>query len=39
MSESYIFECQFCGKNFGTDPMSLATHIGKSHDSPRKNNT
>ena len=39
MSESYVFECEFCGKNFGTDPVSLAIHIGKCHDSPRKNNT
>ena len=35
MSNEYRFECEFCGKDFGTDVMDLALHIGRIHDMPR----
>ena len=35
MSNTYRFQCQFCGKDFGSDVVELALHIGKIHDKPR----
>ena len=28
----FDFSCQFCGKDFGPDVVSLARHIGDEHD-------
>ncbi|MDH3658173.1 MAG: hypothetical protein OEM77_08580 [Nitrosopumilus sp.] len=39
MSNQYTFDCRFCGKDFGSDVVELALHIGKIHDSPRKRYT
>ena len=30
------FACPFCGRDFGSDVMGLAVHIGRMHDPPRK---
>lgn len=32
------FECEYCGKDFGSEPQKLAVHIGKIHDSGRGKN-
>ncbi|MGI9565538.1 MAG: hypothetical protein ACR2LL_00810 [Nitrosopumilus sp.] len=37
MSNQYSFECKFCGMDFGSDVIKLASHIGRVHDSPRGN--
>lgn len=35
VSDQYVFECNFCGVNFGTDVIELALHIRKVHDRAR----
>jgi len=35
LSNQYKFECKFCGKDFDTDVVELALHIGRVHDIPR----
>ncbi len=35
LSNQYTFQCKFCGKNYGSDVIELALHIGKVHDKPR----
>jgi len=35
LSNQYKFECKFCGKDFDTDVVELALHIGRVHDKPR----
>jgi len=35
LSSQYKFECKFCGKEYGTDVVELALHIGRVHDKPR----
>jgi uncharacterized C2H2 Zn-finger protein len=32
MSNQYEFRCPFCEKNFGSDVIDMAKHIGKQHD-------
>lgn len=32
MGKTYIFECEFCGENFGNDPIKLALHIRDNHE-------
>ena len=36
LSEPYTFKCLFCGKDFGSDVVGLAQHIGKVHDKERQ---
>lgn len=36
MENSFEFHCMFCGKDFGSDVINLAKHIGKIHDPTRK---
>ncbi len=35
LPNQYTFECKFCGKDFGTNVIGLALHIGRVHDKPR----
>ena len=35
MPQRCRFECSFCGKDFGSDVMGLAVHIGRIHDRSR----
>jgi len=35
LPNQYKFKCKFCGKDYGTDVIELALHIGKVHDNPR----
>ena len=35
VSNTYKFQCKFCGEDFGDDVVELAVHIGRVHDSPR----
>ena len=35
LRNQYTFKCKFCGKDFGTNVIELALHIGEIHDSPR----
>ncbi len=36
LSNQYTFQCKFCGKDYGSDVIELALHIGRVHDNPRK---
>lgn len=35
MSNQYEFHCKYCGKEFGSEVIDLAKHIGKEHDPTR----
>ena len=35
MSNQYEFQCPFCGKDFGSEVIDMAKHIGKLHDPSR----
>jgi len=35
LSSQYEFKCTFCGKEYGTDVVELAIHIGRVHDQQR----
>ena len=35
LSTEFKFECQFCGKEYGSDVVELALHIGRVHDKVR----
>jgi len=35
VSNQFEFQCPFCGKDFGTEVIDLAKHIGKKHDPSR----
>ncbi len=35
MTEKFDFDCPFCGKDFGSEVIDLARHIGEIHDPPR----
>ncbi len=35
LSSQYKFQCTFCGKEYGTDVVELAIHIGRVHDQQR----
>ncbi len=35
LSSQYKFKCTFCGKEYGTDVVELAIHIGRVHDQQR----
>jgi len=35
LSNQYTFQCKLCGKNYGSDVIELALHIGRIHDKPR----
>ena len=37
MSNQSMFECRFCGKEFGKNVIDLAIHIGRIHDKSRNN--
>ena len=35
VASQFDFYCKYCGKNFGSDVIKLAKHIGKQHDQSR----
>ncbi len=35
LSSQYEFKCMFCDKEYGSDVVELALHIGRVHDQPR----
>ena len=39
LSSQYKFECKFCGKEYGTEVVKLALHIGRVHDKTRNLHT
>lgn len=36
MGEKFDFFCTYCGKEFGSEVIDLAKHIGEIHDPTRK---
>jgi hypothetical protein len=37
LSNEYTFHCKFCGKDFGSSVIDLATHIGRDHYESKNN--